>query len=229
MASIVVLMLLLPLLFMYIAIGLGKAFGARMGQLAARLVPEEEIATPQVEALRLRMHRMLGWAKLSVGLLGFVLGMYALVSGAEGFSIGYIALVVVLAVAFRNGADLSTTFVYARHDARVIRARRSEVPAGRLLAPVLAISVSTSALFIVLWAILFFLAQVGAKTALGIRVNQWAVMLWMLGLITSAVIARTVARKESRFLLKDELGVGIFLGLVRLQAFGKGRRRPQGG
>jgi hypothetical protein len=96
-------MLLLPLLFMYIAIGLGKAFGARMGQLAARLVPEEEIATPQVEALRLRMHRMLG-------------------------------------------------------------------------------------------------------------------------LITGAVIARTVARKESRFLLKDEFGVGIFLGLVRLQAFGKGRR-----
>jgi hypothetical protein len=228
-ASLVVLMLLLPFIVMYIAIGLGKAFGARMGQLAAKLVPEEEIAMPQVEALRIKMHRMLGWAKLGVGLLGFVLGMYALVSGAEGLSIGYIALVVVLAVAFRNGADLSTTLVYARHDARVIRSRRSEVSAGRLLAPVLAISVSASALFIVLWAIVFFLVQVGAKTALGVSVNQWTVMLWTLGLISGAVAARTVARKESRFLLKNELGVAIFLGLVRLQTLGKARRGLLGG
>ena len=80
MTKIVVFALLLPLLFMNFGMGLSRAFARRLGTLTSRWVPESEVAAPQVEALRLRLERMLRIVKLAVGVLGLLLGMYALVS-----------------------------------------------------------------------------------------------------------------------------------------------------
>jgi hypothetical protein len=217
MTKILVFALLLPLLFMNFGMSLSRAFARRLGTLTSRWVPESEVATPQVEALRLRLERLLKLAKFAVGAVGLLLGMYALVSGEQGFGIGSLALVVLLAVAFRNGADLSRTVIYARHDAAIIRARRGEVPAGRLLGPILALSVSGNALFLGLWAVLYYVLQEGTKLAAGVSVNRWALLLWGLGLVVGGLLSRTVARREDRFLLRNELGVGLFLGLVRLR------------
>lgn len=217
MTKILVFALLLPLLFMNFGMGLSRAFARRLGTLTSRWAPESEVAAPQVEALRLRLERMLRLVKLAVGVLGLLLGTYALVSGQQGFGIGSLAVVVLLVVAFRNGADLSRTVVYARHDAAVIRARRGEVPAGRLIGPILALSVSGNALFLGLWAVLYYVMQEGTKIAAGVSVNQWALVLWGAGLVVGGLLARAIARREDGFLLRNELGVGLFLGLVRLR------------
>lgn len=217
MTKILVFALLFPLLFMNFGMSLSRAFARKLGTLTSKWVPESEVATPQVEALRLRLERLLRLAKVGVGAFGLLLGLYALASGQQGFGIGSLALVVLLAVAFRNGADLSRTIIYARHDAAVIRARSGEVPVGRLLGPILALSVSGNALFLGLWAVLYYVIQEGTKLAAGVSVNRWALLLWGLGLVMGGLLSRAVARREGRFLLRDELGVGLFLGLVRLR------------
>ena len=96
MTKILVFALLLPLLFMNFGMSLSRVFARRIGTLTSRWVPESEVATPEVEALRLRLDRILRLAKLAVGAVGLLLGMYALLSGQQGFGIGSLALVVLL-------------------------------------------------------------------------------------------------------------------------------------
>jgi hypothetical protein len=225
MENVIVALLLFPFIVMNIVMSQARAMGARLGRLTSTFVPEEEVATPQVEALRRRMTRVLSVTKMGVGILGLALGIYALSSGRETVSLGSVAMVIAAAVAFRNGSDLSRMVVYSRHDAGVIRARSADVPAGGLLARILAIGILVNALFIALWAVLFFVIQAGAKSAMGVDVSQWVLILWGVGMIVGAAIAGAIARRETRFLLRDELGVGVFLGVVRLHHLGEGGRQ----
>ncbi len=225
MENVLVAVLLVPFVVINIVMNQGKAMGARLGRLAGRVVSEDETTAPRVDAFRRRMNRLLNLAKMGVGVLGLALGIYAIVAGEGKVSLGTVAMVIAAAIAFRNGADLSRMIVYARHDAGVIRSRSAEVPAGGLLTRILFIGILANALFIGLWAVLFFVVQAGVKTAVGVNVNQWVLILWGAGLVIGASIAQAVASREARFLLKDELGVGVFLGLVRLHHLGQTGRQ----
>lgn len=66
----------------------------------------------------------------------------------------------------------------------------------------------------------FTLLKAGIKTAVGLRVDHLALVLWGAGLAGGALLGWLVARKERRFLLREELGVAVFLGLVRLHHLG---------
>jgi hypothetical protein len=216
--TLLILAILVPLIFANLFMGLFRFFGSGFGKLVGRLIPEEEMANPRVDALRARMGRLLKRAKLLVGLVGVVLGVSTLVFGTGGVDLASLAAVVALAIAFHHGADLSRVLVYARHDASLMRQRRDQATAKRLLVPILALGLVGNALFITLWAVLFFVIQAGAKAAMGVGVAGWALGFWVLGLAMGTLVARRVARLEPGFLLREELGVGLFLGLVRLHA-----------
>jgi hypothetical protein len=211
-------LLLLPLVLLSLAMSLGGWVLGRVGKLTAKLVPDTEVATPAAEALRRRMHWFLRRSQWVVGVLGLGLGAYALVSGSQRLSVATLAVAVMLGIAFRNGSDLSRTLVYARHDAALIRARGPDAPAGRLVAPLLAITLFGNAVLLGLWTALMFLAQEGTKAVLGVGLRGWVLVLWGLGIVLGGTVARRVAAQESRFLLREELAVGVFLGLVRARA-----------
>jgi len=221
MEEIIIAVILIPFVLLNILMNQAKAMGARLGRLSARLVPEDEVASPQAEALRKRMTRLLSLVKLGVTVLGLAVGVYALTSGDEKISLATVSMVIAAAIAFRNGTELSRMVVYAQHDARVIRSRSAEIPAGGLLTRILSVGILANVLFLALWAVLFFLVKTGVKSTAGLDVNNWAIILWAGGLVIGAVIAWTVARKEPLFLMKDELGVGVFLGLVGLHHMGE--------
>ena len=86
-----------------------------------------------------------------------------------------------------NGADLSRSLVYARHDAKLVRARRAELPLGRLLAPALVLAVFTGTLFLALWMVLFVAVKGTAKVALGAGAGRWTLALWGLGVVVGGV------------------------------------------
>src|SRR5512143_3115285 len=162
--------MLMPLLWMNLLMGLGKAIASRIGR---RLGRSEVPPAGRVEGLRKTVDLALSRARLGVTLLGLGLGVYAWVSGGRTLSVAWLALVVMLAIAFRNGADLSRSLVYARHDAKLVRARRAELPLGRLLAPALALAIFTGTLFLALWAALFVAVKGTAEVALGAGAGRW--------------------------------------------------------
>lgn len=224
METIVIALMLVPLVLLNVLMSQGKIMGRQVGKLAGKLVPKDEVAAPDVEALRRRMTKVLNLLKLGVTLLTLGLGVYALAKGGATISLSTISMIIAAALAFRNGADLSRMVVYTRHDAAIISARSSDIPAGGLLTRILAVGMISNALFLALWSVLFFTVQAGVKTAAGVDVNQLAIILWAAGILGGLAIALAVARKETRFLLRDELGVGVFLGLVRLHHLGEGIR-----
>ena len=193
MENVIVAVVLFPMVLLNVLMNQGKAMGARLGRLAGGLVPEEEVAAPDVEALRKRMTRILNLVKLGVTLLGLALGIYALTSGGEKVSLATVSMVIAAALAFRNGAELSRMVVYARHDAGVIRSRSGDIPAGGLLTRILAVGIFANALFIALWAVLFFVVQAGVKSAAGLDVNQWAIILWAAGLAVGLCLSLAAA------------------------------------
>jgi len=159
------------------------------------------------------------WARRGVTLLGLGLGAYAWMNGGQVVSVAWLAVVVMLGIAFRNGADFSRGLVYARHDAKLVRTRRAELPLGRILAPALALTIFTGTLFLALWAVLFVVAKGAADVALGAGVGRWALILWGLGVVAGGAAHSVVARRESGLLLGDHLGVGAFAALTQ----GRGR------
>jgi hypothetical protein len=213
--NLLILALLTPLLFMNVMIGLGKAVASRIGQRLVR--PEAQPAAPaaRVEELREKMDLALSWARRAVTLLGLGLGVYAWVNGGQVLSVAWLAVVVILGIAFRNGVDLSRSLIYARHDAKVVRTRRAELPLGRLLAPALAFTIFTGTLFLALWAVLFVVIKGAADVALGAGAGRWALILWGLGVVVGGVAHSVVARREPGLLLRDDLGVGTFAALTQ--------------
>jgi hypothetical protein len=141
--------------------------------------------------------------------------VYAWVNGGQVLSVAWLAVVVMLAIAFRNGADLSRSFIYARHDAKLVRTRGAELPLGRVLAPALALTIFTGTLFLALWGVLFVAVKGAADLALGAGAGRWALILWGLGVVVGGVAHSVVARRESGLLLRDDLGVGAFAALTR--------------
>ncbi len=219
MESLIIIAMLTPLLMMNVLVGLGKATASRIGR---RLVGSEvPAAAPaaRVESLRETMDLALMWARRAVTLLGLGLGAYAWMNGGQVLSVAWLAVVVMLGIAFRNGADLSRSLVYARHDAKLVRTRRAELPLGRILAPALALTIFTGTLFLALWAVLFVVVRGAADVAFGAGVGRWALILWGLGVVAGGVAHSLVARRESGLMLRDDLGVGAFAALAQ----GRGR------
>jgi hypothetical protein len=217
--NLVILAILAPLLFMNMLVGLAKATAARIGRRLGP--PEARPAAPaaRVDALREKIDLGLSWARRAVTLLGFGLGVYAWVNGGPVLSVAWLAVVVMLAIAFRNGADLSRSFIYARHDAKLVRTRGAELPLGRVLAPTLALTIFTGTLFLALWAVLFVVVKGAADLALGSGAGRWALLLWGLGVVVGTVAHSVVAHRESGLLLRDDLGVSAFAALIQ----GRGR------
>jgi hypothetical protein len=149
--NLVIIAILAPLLFMNMLVALGKSTAARIGRRLGRAQARPAAPAAPVEALREKIDLGLTWARRAVTLLGVGLGMYAWVNGGQVLSVAWLAVVVMLAIAFRNGADLSRSFIYARHDAKLVRMRGAELPLGRLLAPALALTIFTGTLFLALW------------------------------------------------------------------------------
>jgi hypothetical protein len=222
--NLVILAILTPLLLMNMVVGLGKATASRIGRRLVRSEVQPAAPAARVEELRETMDLALSWARRAVTLLGLGLGVYAWVNGGQVLSVAWLAVVVMLGIAFRNGADLSRSLVYARHDARLVRTRREELPLGRILAPALALTIFTGTLFLVLWAVLFVVLKGAADVAFGAGAGRWALILWGLGLVAGGVAHSVVARRESGLLLRDDLGVGAFAALTRRH----GRSQPPG-
>ena len=221
MRDLVILALLTPLLLLNAAMGLGWILLRQAGRIAGRLTGAGQPSRPKTAAVRSRAERVLRRTKLAVTLLGLGLGLYVLFGGAAAPDIGTIAAVIVLAFAFRNGADLSRGMIYARHDARLIRRHRHQLPAGRLIAPLLALSLSSSALFLALWTVLFFLAQTGSRAGLGISLARWALLLWVLGIVAGAILARTAARNATGLLAREGLSVGVLAAMTHVPRVGR--------
>lgn len=215
MENLVIIAILAPLLFMNILVALGKSTAARIGRRLGRAQARPAAPAAPVEALREKIDLGLTWARRAVTLLGVGLGMYAWVNGGQVLSVAWLAVVVMLAIAFRNGADLSRSFIYARHDAKLVRMRRAELPLGRLLAPALALTIFTGTLFLALWAVLFVVVKGAANLALGAGAGRWALILWGLGVVVGGVAHSVVAHRESGLLLRDDLGVGAFAALTQ--------------
>jgi len=219
--SLVIIAILTPLLMMNVLVGLGKAAASRIGRRLVR--SEVHLAAPaaRVEAVRETMDLVLIWARRGVTLLGFGLGVYAWINGGQVVSVAWLAVVVMLGIAFRNGADFSRGLIYARHDAKLVRTRRAKLPLGRILAPALAFTIFTGTLFLALWAVLFVVVKGAADVALGVGVGRWALILWGLGVVAGGAAHSVVAHRESGLLLGDHLGVGAFAALTQR------RRRAQ--
>jgi hypothetical protein len=175
--SLLILAMLMPLLWMNLLVGLGKAIASRVGRRLGRSEVPPAAPAARVERLREKVDRALSRARLGVTLLGLGFGIYAWVSGGRTLNVAWLALVVMLAIAFRNGADLSRSLVYARHDAKLVRARRAELPLGRLLAPALALAIFSGTLFLGLWAVLFMAVKGGAEVVLGAGAGRWTLAL----------------------------------------------------
>jgi hypothetical protein len=220
--NLVIIAILAPLLFMNMLVGLGKSTAARIGRRLGRAEAQPAAPPARVEALREKIDRGLSWARRAVTLVGFGLGVYAWVNGGQVLSVAWLAVVVMLAIAFRNGADLSRSFIYARHDAKLVRTRGAELPLGRLLAPALALTIFTGTLFLALWGVVFVVVKGAADLALGAGAGRWALILWGLGVVVGGVAHSVVAHRESGLLLRDDLGVGAFAALTR----GRGRSQP---
>jgi len=217
--NLLILAMLMPLVWMNLLVGLGKAIASRIGRRLGR--SEVPLAAPaaRVEGLCETVDRALSRARLGVTLLGLGLGIYAWLSGGRTLNVAWLALVVMLAIAFRNGTDLSRSLVYARHDAKLVRARRVELPLGRLVAPALALAIFTGTLFLVLWTVLLMIVKGSAEVALGAGAGRWALALWGLGVVVGGVAHSIVARSECGLLLRDHVGVGAFAALMQ----GRGR------
>ena len=221
MASPVTILLLLPFIVLNLLIGQGKIFAKGLAKILIKLGPAEEIADPGLEAYRRKVNLVLNLAKVGAGVLG-------LLAGLTGFgpklNLAFITLLLLSAVAFRNGADISRMVIYANHDSTVIRARSKELLLGRLLSRILAVGIILNALFLGIWAVAFVLLKAGVRSAVGLSINQIPIILWGAGIVIGALLAWMIARKEPRFLLRDDLGVGIFSGLVRLHHLGYSAR-----
>ncbi|MGA7979192.1 MAG: hypothetical protein WCA32_03090 [Chromatiaceae bacterium] len=219
MENLVILAILTPLLFMNVLISFGKAIASRIGRRLVRSEVRPAAPAARVDDLRKTIDLVLSRARLAVTLLGLGLGVYAWVNGGQVLSVAWLALVVMLGIAFRNGVDLSRSLIYARHDAKLVRTRRGELPLGRILAPALALTIFTGTLFLALWAVLFVVVKGAADVAFGAGPGRWALMLWGLGVVAGGVAHSMVARRESGLLLRDDVGVGAFTSLTR----GRGR------
>ena len=213
MENLVIIAILAPLLFMNMLVGLGKSAAARIGRHLGRAEAQPVAPAARVDGLREKIDLGLSWARRAVTLLGFGLGLYAWVNGGQLLSVAWLAVVVMLAIAFRNGADLSRSFIYARHDAKLVRSRGAELPLGRVLAPALAFTIFTGTLFLALWGVLFVVVKGAADAALGAGAGRWALILWGLGVVVGGVVHSVVAHRESGLLLHDDLGVGAFFAL----------------
>lgn len=140
--------LLVPFIGLNAVIGQGKQVVRALGRVLARVVPEEEVATPQIERYRRRLDRLLGLLKVVAGALGVIAGIAGFLRGQEGISLAFVTMAILSLLAFRNGADLGRTVVYAGHDAGLLRERGSEVPGGALVTRILAVGLLTNALFL---------------------------------------------------------------------------------
>lgn len=226
MEDLIIVAILLPVIVANLGMGMAKRMAAGMARAVERLASDEELADPALDRLRRRVHHLLTLAKLGVAAVGAIVGLQAMLFGGLGLDLAGVAALVGLTIAFANGADLGRVMRYARHDARLMGLRNGEVPAGRVLAPMLAVGLATNVLLLVLWTGLAFVLQVGARAAMGLSVFQWAGVLWLAGLLIGVWVAGRVARNESRFLMREELGVGLFLGLMGVRELGRsGKRR----
>ena len=215
-AGIVGIVLLAPLVGLNLVVSIGKIFSKKVGSLVGQVVREEVALSPQQEHHFKRLDRLFQFVWLIVGTAAAVfLLARAGPSGALAV-IGTIGGAVGIFVAFKSGAMLTRFVAYAFHDRAVVRQKAGQIPLGGLISKAIVPGVVANAVFLLVWALLFRVANVGVKGIGEAGANWLPLGLWLGGLVFGYVYGIWRSREEPRFLLRDDLGVVAFMGIMKV-------------
>ena len=214
-AGVVGTILLVPLIGLNIIISMGKSFSKKVGGLVSSLVKEEVVLAPAEERHFKQLDRIfqLLWFLVGAGAAIFML-VRAGPSGALAV-IGTIAGAVGIFMAFKSGALLTRFVAYAFHDRTLLREKAGQIPLGSLISKAIVPGVLANTAFLLVWALLFRLANVGVKGIGEAGVNWLPIGLWLGGLVFGYAYGRWRSREDPRFLLRDDLGVVAFMGIMK--------------
>jgi len=215
-AGLVGTILLVPLIGLNIIISMGKSFGKKVGGLVSSLVKEEVVLPPVEERHFKRLDRLfqLVWFLVGAGAAIFVLAR-AGPSGALAV-VGTIAGAVGIFMAFKSVALLTRFVAYAVHDRTLVRKKTGQIPLGSLVSKAIVPGVLANAAFLLVWALLFRLANVGVRGMGEAGVNWLPLGLWLGGLVFGYAFGLWRSREDPRFLLRDDLGVVAFMGIMKV-------------
>lgn len=213
-AGIVGMVLLVPLVGLNLVLSMGKTFSKKVAGLVGSLVKEEAVLSPEEERRFKRLERLflLVWV-LAGGGAGIYFIIAADPTGVAGV-IGVIGGAVGLFTAFKSGALLTRFVAYAFHDRRLITEKAGEIPLGSLVSKAVLPGIAANALFLLVWVLLFRMAKVGVAVGEG-GANWLPLGLWLGGLVFGYVYGMWRAHEDPRFLMRDDLGVVAFMGVMK--------------
>lgn len=214
-AGIVGIILLAPLIGLNVLVSIGKSFSEKVGPLVGRLVKEEVALSPQQEHRFKRLDRLFQFVWLVVGAAAAVfLLARAGPSGALAV-IGTIGGAVGIFIAFKSGAMLTRFVAYAFHDRAVVREKAGQIPLGGLISKAIVPGIAANAVFLLVWALLFRVANVAVKGIGEAGANWLPIGLWLGGLVFGYVYGIWRSGEDPRFLLRDDFGVVAFMGIMK--------------
>lgn len=213
--GIVGVILLAPLIGLNVLVSMGKSFSKKVGALVSQLIKEEVALSPEQQRYFKRLDRLfqLMWLLIGAAAAGFLLarggpnGALAVI-GAIGGAAG-------IFLAFKSGAMLTRFVAYAFHDRALIREKAGHIPLGSLVSKAILPSIAANAVFLLVWALLFRVANVGVKGIGEAGANWLPIGLWLGGLAFGYLYGVWRSGKDPRFLLRDDLGVVAFMGIMK--------------
>jgi len=214
-AGIVGMILLAPLIGLNVLISIGKSFSKKVGSLVGQLVKEEVALSPQQEHRFKRLDQLFQFVWLVVGVAGAVfLLARAGPSGALAV-MGTIGGAVSIFIAFKSGAMLTRFVAYAFHDRTIVRERAGQIPLGDLISKAIVPVIAANVVFLLVWVLLFRVANVAVKSIGEAGANWLPIGLWLGGLVFGYVYGIWRSGEDPRFLLRDSFGVVAFMGIMK--------------
>lgn len=194
---ILVYILLLPFILINIAIIIGSFLEGKVAGFARKILKLEE----EFEQARAK----------TFGIIYTIIWLVAGVAGVlmldNPLSLGGIMVF----LAFRGGANLSTRVLFGIHDTKLIKLKTEDSKIIGLVSIAFQIGIAVEVLFLLMWGLLYKFLYLTVRTAFGVDVNIIMITLWGTGLIFGFIFAAIRSRGAQGFLLKDEIGIILLL------------------
>lgn len=189
--------ILIPFIIMNIAIMMGTFFQHRFAQFTRKALGLEE-------EFEQRHSKLYGIIYTVVWLAVGIAGLFTL---DNPLSLGGFMVL----LAFRGGANLGKRVVFGLHDRKLIKQKSQDTRIMRLVSLALQMGLIVEILFLLIWGLSYNFLYYTVRTTLGVDVNILMIALWIAGLAFGFIYAYLRGRLAQGFLLKDEIGIVLFL------------------